>query len=54
MRPYQLGDSALRYWLTEPRDAAFHYRGRLLCRLLGRHGAVCAGRRDHRRPRPGG
>jgi len=39
---------ALRYWLTEPKDAATYYRGRLLCRLFRRHGPVCQGRLDHR------
>lgn len=34
--------------LAEPRDAIFHYWQRALCRLLGRHGRVCAGRPDHR------
>lgn len=43
------GDSALRYVLTEPWDAAYSYSGRIACRMLGRHGATCRGRVDHLR-----
>jgi hypothetical protein len=38
----------LGYVLREPLDALFTYRGRLACRVLGRHGATCDGRSDAR------
>lgn len=47
MRTYQVGDSEIRYILTMPRDAAFGWQGRILCRLFHLHGATCRGRRDH-------
>lgn len=49
VRSYQYGDSALRYVLTEPWDAAYSYSGRFACRMFGRHGAACRGRVDHLR-----
>lgn len=52
MRPYRVGDSWLRYLLTEPRDAAFFWRGRFMCRVLRRHNHTCDGRPDHRKTVP--
>lgn len=37
----------LRYVLTDPRDALYYYRWRLLCRLFHVHGRPCDGRMDH-------